>query len=96
MLSEREILFANEHNVYREEEEGAFLFDPDDGKLKFLNGTGREVYNLCDGNRTIGEIIDLVASFYEEVPKERIVEDTMAFFRTLLTMKFLLRKEHGV
>jgi len=47
-ISSGERLVQNSGNVFRQEEDGAFLFDPETGNLKYLNAMGVNVYELCD------------------------------------------------
>ncbi len=95
MIADDERLVQNENSVFREEDDGAFLFDPEGGRLKYLNTTGTEVYRLCDGTRNVREIIDIVAGVFAETPRNDIERDVTAFLATLLEMNFLVRARHG-
>jgi hypothetical protein len=43
-----------------------FLFYDAEGEtVHVLNGTAREVYLLCDGNRTVGDLVEAMLARYE-------------------------------
>jgi len=72
-------LRRNPEIVYREEGDGAFIFDPESGNLKFMNRTAKEAFLLLD---QAGEINTLVQSFcrlYPAVDGEKIRSDLLAF-----------------
>ena len=50
-----------------EDDDCALLFDPDNGKVQMLNGTAVAVWQLLDGKRTLGEVVDCLGSMYEGV-----------------------------
>ena len=77
----------NESIVYKEEEDGAFLFDPDTGNLKYMNQTGREAYLMLDGQSDIQFIIQHLFDQFPEVEPRQIEEDLEVFLTDL--------KEHG-
>ncbi|HOF04954.1 MAG TPA: PqqD family protein [Syntrophales bacterium] len=82
--------------VFRKEEEGAFLFDPATGNLKYLNAGGVNIYELCDGRKTVGEIIAFLTACYPEVAGGQIAADTESFCAELVAMNFLIKSEcHG-
>jgi hypothetical protein len=79
--------------IFREEEDGAFLFDPETGNLKFINNMGVNIYQLCDGRMTIGDITSLVIENYKDISSKQIEEDIKVFLRSLIEMEFLRRDE---
>lgn len=95
-IAKDERLVQNENSVFREEDDGAFLFDPEGGRLKYLNTTGAEVYRLCDGTRNVEEIVDVVAGVFAETPRKDIERDVTAFLATLLEMNFIVRACHDI
>jgi len=86
-------LVQNQESVFRKEEEGAFLFDPDTGNLKYINNMGVNIYQLCDGGMSVGDIIALVAENYKDISGVQIANDIKNFLKTLIEMKFLNAKE---
>ena len=89
MIDDREILIPNPESVFREEEDGAFLFDPENGNLKFINGMGRTIYRLCDGQRSVMDVKSSVKNDYPEIPAEKIDEDIDKFMRDISELGFL-------
>ncbi len=86
-------LAQNPESIFRKEEDGAFLFDPRNGNLKFINGMGVNIYQLCGGgDRSVTEIISLIAENYRDIPEKQIEEDIKNFLQELIKMSFL--KKH--
>jgi hypothetical protein len=56
------------------------LFDHEHGRILALNPTGALLWHLCDGARTVGEIVELLQQGYPEaaaaIPAE--VAETLA------------------
>jgi len=53
-----------------------------EGQIK-LAGTGTEIIRLCDGERTLGEIIHALSEKYAKAKPERIKEETIHFLQRL-------------
>jgi hypothetical protein len=58
------------------------LLDIQSGQYYSLNDVGRSVWDLCDGTRTVADIIDAVCTEYE-VPEETASEDAGALLESL-------------
>ena len=89
MVDDREILIPNPESVFREEEDGAFLFDPENGNLKFINGMGRTIYRLCDGQRSVMDVKSSVKGDYPEISAEQIDGDIDKFMSEISELGFL-------
>ena len=89
MVEREYCLRPNPEMIFRKEENGAFLFDPHTGNLKYLNANGVNIFELCDGRKTVGEIVTLLIECYPDMAADKIVEDTGLFFENLTVMKFL-------
>jgi hypothetical protein len=92
-LKNIERLSRNTDCIFREEEDGAFLFDPETGNLKFINNMGVNIYQLCDGKMTVRDIISLVSENYQDISSKQIEDDVKVFLRSLIEMEFLRREE---
>jgi hypothetical protein len=92
-LTNIERLSQNTDCIFREEEDGAFLFDPETGNLKFINGMGVNIYQLCDGKMTVGDITSLVSENYKDISSKKIEDDIKVFLQDLVKMEFLKREE---
>ncbi len=71
--------------VIRQEDDGAFIFDPVTDELSAVNETGLIVISQIDGKRTLADIINTVASEFSQVEPERIGRDVEAFIEGLVT-----------
>ena len=93
MLKDNDYLVQNPESIFREEEDGAFLFDPESGNLKYINGMGVSIYHLCNGRRSVLDIKSLVKENYKDIPEERIEKDIEDFLQDITEMEFLKKKE---
>lgn len=82
-------LLANPDIVYREEEDGAFLFDPNTGDLKCLNPIGSVIWLLCDGSLSSEQIEHGVSKKYPQIPRETVYQELQSFFQELFDMGYL-------
>jgi len=95
IVTREDCLKPNPDMVFRKEDDGAFLFDPHTGNLKYLNSSGVNIYELCDGRKTVSDIITLLIEFYPEMAVEKISADTELFFEGLAAMQFLTKYENN-
>ncbi len=84
-----ESYLINADIVLRSEEEGAFLFDPDSGRICFVNDVGITIWKSCKMPVTLAEIIARVSLAYAEVPSEKVDSDCREFLRDLEKLGFL-------
>ena len=89
MLNEKDQINIKRDIVLREEEGGSFLFDPNTGRICFLNETGTIIWRLCDKSKTPDQVISRVCSDYPEVSKEQISQDCLKFITDLERLEFL-------
>ena len=80
----------NRDIVFREEDEGAFLFDPDSGNLKYLNLTGKETFSMLDGEKDIGQLTTELQQQYPDIEPEQIRKDLEDFVKVLEMNNFIL------
>ena len=81
---------ANPEIVLRTEEDGAFLFDPDSGRICFVNEVGTTIWRLCKKPVTFSEIINQVGLAYSDVPADTVAVDCRDFLNQLEKLDFLL------
>ena len=79
----------NRDIVFREEDEGAFLFDPDSGNLKYLNLTGKETFSMLDGQKDIGQLTIELQEQYPDVEPEQVRKDLEEFLEALKMNNFI-------
>ncbi len=65
--------------VYREEGDGAFVFDPESGNLKYMNRTAREAFLLLDQPREVAALVESFCRSYPSVDGETVRADLLAF-----------------
>ncbi len=75
--------------VFREEDDGAFLFDPIKDELRCLNDTGVVIYKAINGKNSIDDIVSELAGIYPEVEEEQIRKDVESFMEDLKTRGYL-------
>jgi hypothetical protein len=88
-LAKNKPLLANPDIVFREEEDGAFLFDPNTGELKCLNPMGSVIWLLCDGSLTREKIENEVIGRYPQTPRDKIHDEVLTFLQDLFDMGYL-------
>ncbi|MCP3951972.1 MAG: PqqD family protein [Desulfobacterales bacterium] len=85
-----ESFLANPDIVLRTEEGGAFLFDPDTGRICFVNDVGITIWRLCKKPAALAEIIHQVELNYTEVPSQKVAADCRDFLGQLGKLDFLV------
>jgi len=89
MLNEKERISIKPAIVFREEDEGAFLFDPDTGRIYYLNEVGMTIWKICKKPISQKQIISEICSEYPEVSEEKISCDFINFINDLEGLGFL-------
>ncbi len=83
-----------ENIVYREEDNGAFLFDANTNNLKAVNESGKDILdNIID--ITFENLINKLLEMYEGVSKEQLETDVKNFLTELISFGFLKIKKEG-
>jgi hypothetical protein len=82
-------IWARQEVVLREEDDGAFLFDPDSGRLCYLNEVGITIWKMCGQpiNRT--DIIHNICAEFPEIPEKQVCDDCAAFLGDLDRLGFM-------
>ena len=73
--------------VYREEEDGAFLFDPETGNLKYMNHSAKEAFLMLNGQKDVSRLIQSLVDLYPDADIKQIRND-MGTFLEQLDLKF--------
>ena len=79
----------NDKIIFREEGEGAFLFDSVNGNLKYLNRSAKEIYLMIDGSRGFDHLLDDVVEIYPDSDREKVEKDLDAFLNDLAENRFI-------
>ena len=75
--------------VYREEEDGAFLFDPETGNLKYMNHSAKETFLMLNGQKDVSRLIQYLLVLYTDVDVKKIQNDVEIFLKQLKENKFI-------
>jgi pyrroloquinoline quinone biosynthesis protein D len=59
-----------------------------EGVIK-IKGTGRDIIALCDGSKTLSEIIVALQSKYPKAPSDQIQSDALEFLNNLRQKRVL-------
>ncbi len=80
----------NKQIVYREEDDGAFLFNPDTGDLRYMNRSGRETYLMLKGDEDIKQVVHGMLDLYPEIEPSQMQSDVEDFLKSLEENHFIL------
>jgi len=84
-----ETYIRNPDVALREEDEsGSLLFNPDTGEVLVINGTGRFIWDRCEKETSIDEIVDALEDVYDGVP-ESVREEVDSFVSVMIAGGFL-------
>jgi len=75
--------------VYREEEDGAFLFDPETGNLKYMNLSAKETFLMLNGQKDVSRLIQYLLTLYPDVDFKQIQKDIGSFIEQLEVNGFI-------
>lgn len=75
--------------VYREEEDGAFLFDPETGNLKYMNLSAKETFLMLNGQKDVSRLIQYLLTLYPDVDFKQIQKDIGSFIEQLEVNVFI-------
>lgn len=79
----------NKRIVFREEGDGAFLFDPVDGNLKYLNHSGKEIYQTLKRSQDTASVIIFLQKTYPDADRDRLEADVMLFIDRMVEHNFV-------
>lgn len=80
--------------VFREEDEGAFLFNPQTDVLRCINKVGASICRHCNGKDDIDAICQgLLEEFDVDVKPDRLREDVKVFLGKLIDLNLLEERE---
>jgi len=79
----------NKQIVFREEGDGAFLFDPVDGNLKYLNHSAKEIYQTLKRSQDTASVITFLQKTYPDAERDRLQADVMLFIDQMVEHNFV-------
>jgi hypothetical protein len=83
----------NTNIVFREEDDGAFLFDPDTGNLKYLNKSAKETFLMLDGQNDLNQVANRLLELYPDTNAKQIINDVESFLKELIENRFAFPEE---
>ena len=79
----------NRRIILREEGEGAFLFDPENGNLKYVNRSGKEMFLHLNGDRDAEQMVDVLLEQYPDADRHEVKNDVVTFLEQLKVNGFI-------
>jgi coenzyme PQQ biosynthesis protein PqqD len=67
----------------------ALLVLADSGEVTVLNGVGSRIWELVDGSRSVGQIVDTIVTEYDTT-REQAEQDVSSFIQELVDNKMLV------
>ncbi|MCD4717307.1 MAG: PqqD family protein [Desulfobacterales bacterium] len=79
----------NKDIVYKEEGDGAFLFDPATGNLKYMNRSGKETFLSLNDQQDLNQAVNYMLGQFPDENRRRIEKDLEPFIKELEENGFL-------
>lgn len=81
------------NNVITREEDGEVLLfehgEEGNAKISLLNKTAYAIWDLCDGNNSIEDIVAIFSQKFTDVDVQKIESDIMSFIDRMVTRGWL-------
>jgi hypothetical protein len=76
--------------VLREEDEyGGLLFNPDTNQIKVVNQTGLFIWQNCDGQMALDEIVKALQDAFDDIPVDAVNQDVQEFLQVMRESGFV-------
>ena len=85
-------LRRNEQVVTQAAADAFFLFDLSQGEYYSLNDVGQRVWQLCDGSRSVNDLVSVICQEFE-APTEAIETDLLELLADLMAAGLLEKTE---
>ncbi len=76
--------------VFREEDDGALLFNPDSGNIQALNRTGAIILKSCIRGATISQLTKILKKKFAMADEKKIRRDVTLFIKKLKKCNILM------
>ena len=94
MGTEQKYFVLNPDIVFREEEDGAFLFNPETDALHCINSVGASICRLCHHKNTLVNIRRSLSEEYRiEVGSDQLEQDVTDFIHRLVVLNLIRVQE---
>lgn len=89
-VSHSDCYVKNPDVIIREEDkDGVLLFNPDTDQIIVLNHTAFFIWQQCDGERSLPDIIQAVADHFDEVPEEEMADQVTTYVSKMAASGFI-------
>lgn len=76
--------------VLREEDDdGGLLFNPDTNQIKVINPTGLFIWERCDGERDLTEIVETLQEAFDDAPGDQVTQDVQEFMEEMVNTGYI-------
>lgn len=83
-------IYVLRHSViFKKEDDGGFLFDPENGNLKYVNRTAQAILEQIDGRSDLHQIVRGLQRRYPDKTTAALRNDLADFFRELIANDFV-------
>jgi hypothetical protein len=94
MGAETKAFTLNSDIVFREEDEGSFLFNPHTNAVHCTNKVGASICRLCNGKNDLDAICQFLCNEYDvDVDQDQLKRDVRDFLKKLIDLNLLLDEE---
>jgi hypothetical protein len=94
MGAEAKAFTLNSDIVFREEDEGSFLFNPHTNTVHCTNKVGASICRLCNGKNDLDTICQFLWHEYDvAVDQDQLKRDVRGFLKKLIDLNLLLDGE---
>ena len=91
MGAEEKAFTLNSDIVFREEDEGAFLFNPHTNAVHCTNKIGASICRLCNGKNDLDTICQFLLEEYDvAVDQDQLQKDVRTFVKKLIDLNLIL------
>ena len=80
---------VNSGIIFREDDDGAFLFDPNTGNLKYMNRLAQKTFLMIEGRKDVDQLINYILELYPDIGLEQIRKDVESFILGLRSNHFI-------
>ena len=88
-LDFNQIYILRESVIFKQEGDGGFLFDPENGNLKYVNRTARIILEQADGRSDLHQMVRGLQRRYPDETTAALRNDVVDFFRELIANDFV-------
>ena len=87
-VADHTYLRRKEHVIAQENSGALVLFNMDDGQYYSLNEIGNRIWELCDGSRSVGQVVSILCEEYDS-PAEIVNSDALELLEELVIADLL-------